>query len=75
MLKKLVKETQKTVIISSHEVNMSIQLADEIILITENKLYSETPKKLIKENAFDTLFSQELIYFNKDLQQFVVRKK
>lgn len=75
LLKKLVTETQKTVIISSHEVNMSIQLADEIILLTENKLYSETPKKLIKENAFDTLFPQELIYFNKDLQQFVVRKK
>jgi iron complex transport system ATP-binding protein len=75
LLKKLVTETQKTVIISSHEVNMCIQLADEIILLTENKFYSGTPEKLIKENAFDTLFPQELIHFNKDLQQFVVRKK
>jgi iron complex transport system ATP-binding protein len=75
LLKKLVTETQKTVIISSHEVNLCIQLADEIILLTENKFYSGTPEKLIKENAFDTLFPQELIHFNKDLQQFVVRKK
>ena len=75
LLQNLVKDTQKTVLISSHEVNLSIQLADEIILLTENKLHAGTPKKLIEENAFDTLFPKELIHFNKDLQQFVIRKK
>ncbi|KGL63791.1 ABC transporter, ATP-binding protein [Polaribacter sp. Hel1_85] len=74
LLKKLVAETQKTVVISSHEVNLSIQLADEIILITENTLHSGTPKKLIEENAFDTLFPKELVIFNKELQQFVISK-
>lgn len=75
LLQKLVAETKKTVLISSHEVNLSIQLADEIILLTENTLRSGTPKKLIEENAFDTLFPKELIHFNKELQQFVIRKK
>ena len=75
LLQKLVAETKKTVLISSHEVNLSIQLADEIILLTENTLRSGTPEKLIEENAFDTLFPKELIHFNKELQQFVIRKK
>ena len=74
MLKKLVAETKKTVIISSHEINLSIQLADEIILITENNFEAGTPTELIKTNAFDTLFPKELVNFNKTLQQFVINK-
>ena len=74
LLKKLVAETKKTVIISSHEINLSIQLADEIILITENNFEAGTPTELIKTNAFDTLFPKELVNFNKTLQQFVINK-
>jgi iron complex transport system ATP-binding protein len=74
LLKKLITQTSKTIIISSHEVNLSIQLSDEIILLTDAKLYIGTPKKLIEQNAFDTLFSKELINFNRTLQQFVVNK-
>ncbi|PWG04846.1 ABC transporter ATP-binding protein [Polaribacter aquimarinus] len=74
LLKKLVTETQKTIIISSHEVNLSIQLADEIVLITDDKLHFGTPKTLIEMNAFDKLFPNELINFNKNLQQFVINK-
>lgn len=74
LLKKLVEKTSKTIIISSHEVNLSIKLSDEIILLTDNQFYSGTPEKLINENAFDNLFSKELINFNSTLQQFVVNK-
>jgi iron complex transport system ATP-binding protein len=74
LLKKLITQTSKTIIISSHEVNLSIQLSDEIILLTDVKFYIGTPKKLIEQNAFDTLFSKELINFNRTLQQFVVNK-
>lgn len=74
LLKKLVATTQKTIIISSHEVNLAIQLADEIILLTPNTLLTGTPEKLIKNNAFDTLFPKELVNFNKTLQQFVINK-
>ncbi|WP_343330979.1 ABC transporter ATP-binding protein [Polaribacter staleyi] len=74
LLKRLVAETNKTVIISSHEINLSIQLADEIILLTENTLHSGTPSELIASNAFDTLFPKGLVNFNKTLQQFVINK-
>ncbi|MDC0178020.1 ABC transporter ATP-binding protein [Polaribacter sp.] len=74
LLKKLVATTQKTIIISSHEVNLAIQLADEIILLTPNTLLTGTPKKLMETNAFDTLFPKELVNFNKTLQQFVIIK-
>ena len=74
LLKDLVAKTQKTVIISSHEVNLAIQLSDEIILLTENTFHSGTPEKLIETNAFDTLFPKDLVKFNKTLQQFIINK-
>ena len=74
LLKKLVNDTNKSIIISSHEVNLSIQLSDEIILLTKNKVQQGTPKELIKQNAFDSLFPDELIHFNRNLEQFVITK-
>ena len=74
LLKKLVSETQKTVILSTHEVNLAIQLADEIILLTPNKVYFGTTSECVQANAFDDLFPGKLITFNKKIQQFIVNK-
>ena len=74
-LKKMVEEQQKTIIISSHEINLALQLADDIILFTKDKVYKNTPKKLIKDNLFDKLFSSKFINFNTDLQQFTFSKE
>ncbi len=74
LLKKLVETTQKTIVISTHEVNLAIQLADECILLTEDIIYSGTSEELINKNAFDTLFPKNLIHFNKNLEQFVIKK-
>jgi iron complex transport system ATP-binding protein len=74
LLKKLVDQTSKTIIISSHQVNLAIQLSDEILLFTEDEFYTGTPQELITKNAFDNLFPKELVDFNSDLQQFVIKK-
>jgi iron complex transport system ATP-binding protein len=74
LLRKLVKETKKTIIISSHEINLALQLSDEIILLTENKVQFGTTTALISQNAFDNLFPNNLLKFNKSLQQFVINK-
>lgn len=74
LLKKLVAQTSKTIIISSHEVNLAIQLSDEIVLLSEDNFYSGTPSELIAQNAFDNLFPKKLINFNRTLQQFVINK-
>ncbi len=74
LLKKLVKTAKKTIIISTHEVNLAIQLADNLILLSENKTHQGTVKELINKNAFSSLFPIELISFNKKLEQFVIKK-
>jgi iron complex transport system ATP-binding protein len=75
LLKKLVDETLKTVILSSHEVNLCIQFADEIILFTDRNVLTGTPDQLINKNAFDALFPKDIVNFNRKLQQFIINKK
>nr|WP_298993512.1 ABC transporter ATP-binding protein [uncultured Polaribacter sp.] len=75
LLKELVHKTGKTIIMSSHQVNLSIQLADEIILFKDKNIVKGIPSKLIEEGAFDDLFSSKIIYFNKEVQQFIVNTK
>lgn len=74
LLQNLVKTTNKTIIISTHEVNLALKLADSFVLIANNKLHSGTADELIQEEAFSSLFPKELISFNKNLQQFVINK-
>lgn len=75
LLKNLVTDTSKTIIMSSHEVNLSIKFADSIILFTDDKLFTGKPSELINENAFDNLFPKEIVNFNRNLQQFIINKK
>ncbi|MFQ3297181.1 MAG: iron complex transport system ATP-binding protein [Polaribacter sp.] len=74
LLQKLVQQTKKTIIISSHEINLALQLSDEIILLTEGNIQFGTTTALITKNAFDNLFPNNLLKFNKSLQQFVINK-
>ena len=74
LLKKLVSETSKTIILSTHEVNLAIQFANEIVLFTDDKIFTGNPTQLITENAFDNLFPKEIVIFNRNLQQFIINK-
>ncbi len=75
LLKELVKKTDKTVLISSHEVNLSIQLADFLLLMTDNGFVSGSAEELINQNTFESLFPKEYISFNSELKQFIFQEK
>ncbi|MGM0635842.1 MAG: ABC transporter ATP-binding protein [Bacteroidota bacterium] len=72
LLKQIIKDTQKTVIFASHEINLALSLCDEIILINNNKVTQGTPKELAQQNAFDELFPKDLIVFDEKNQIFKV---
>lgn len=74
LLQKLVENTSKTVIVSTHEVNLAIQFANDFILLDEAHCHHGDLEQMIASKAFDTLFKSELIKFNADVQQFVIQK-
>ena len=75
LLKKLSQETNKTIIMTTHEVNLAISSADQLILLTEKEVAAGKKEALIASNAFDHLFSSEIINFNATLEQFIVTQK
>jgi len=74
LLKKLASDTGKTILFSSHEIDLAIQLCDKLIVMTEHEVISGTPKELISNGSFDNLFPEDLIIFDKDSGAFKVKK-
>ncbi|SFZ92492.1 iron complex transport system ATP-binding protein [Flaviramulus basaltis] len=74
LLQKLAKETNKTILFSSHEIDLAIQLCDTLIVITNNKVVCDEPCKLIEKGVFNTLFPKDLIAFDEKTGSFRVNK-
>lgn len=74
LLKKLALEFNKTIIISTHEINLALQLADELWLMSPSKFISGTTSALIENNELSALFKSKHITFNKKLKQFTINQ-
>ncbi|WP_452229426.1 ABC transporter ATP-binding protein [Lacinutrix sp. MEBiC02404] len=74
LLQKLVKETGKTILFSSHEIDLAIQLCDTMIVMTKTEVISNTPCTLIAQGTFNTLFPEDLIAFDANTGSFRVKK-
>ncbi|MFI1743713.1 ABC transporter ATP-binding protein [Thalassobellus sediminis] len=74
LLQKLAKETNKTILFSSHEIDLAIQLCDTIVVMTKDGVVSNQPCNLIEEGTFNTLFPEDLIAFDKKTGSFRVKK-
>ena len=74
LLQRLAKETGKTILFSSHEIDLAIQLCDTLIVMNAGKVVSDQPCKLIQEGVFETLFPKDLINFDKETGSFRVMK-
>lgn len=74
LLQKLAKDTNKTILFSSHEIDLAIQLCDKLIVMNKDSVISDTPCNLITAGTFDTLFPKDLIAFDTKSGSFRVKK-
>lgn len=72
LLKKLAHETNKCILVSTHDMDLSLQMSDEIIVLTKKGLHQNTPKQLISEGVFEQLFIHDDIYFDKEKGKFII---
>lgn len=75
LLKKLTNSTKKTIIISTHEINLATKMCDELIVLSENIIYTGTTAELIQQNAFENLFASKIVKFDRTLQQYVINSQ
>lgn len=74
LLQHIAKTTQKTILFSSHEINLAIQLCDKMIVMNTKNVFFNQPCELIKQGVFETLFPKDIITFNALSGSFVVEK-
>ena len=73
LLQKLAQETNKTILFSTHEINVTLSLCDKVIVMKEDATHFGTPQKLIEEQAFDDLFPADLVGFDADSGSFKIK--
>ena len=73
LLKKLASETQKTILFSTHEIDLAIQLTDKMLVMAKNESFYNEPCKLIEDGRFNALFPTETIDFDGKTGRFVIK--
>lgn len=70
LLKNLTATTGKTILFSTHEIDLAIQLCDQMIVMTPEKTYFGDPCALIEAGHFSQLFPKNLIDFDEATGSF-----
>ncbi len=74
LLRRLAVEEQKTIFLSTHDVELSLQLADCIWLMEPGQLSVGTPRQLAYDGAFNRFMEHDGIRFDKDTLTVKVSK-
>ncbi len=72
LLRKLALEMDKTILFSTHEIDLAIQLTDKMLVMTPQETFFDKPCKLIEAGRFDALFPKETIDFDNKTGRFII---
>lgn len=73
LLKELAHKQQKSIIMATHEIGLSVQMADQLWILENKSIHSGTPKELIKNDTISQVFDSDLIQFNTENATFEYR--
>ncbi|MHA7864669.1 ABC transporter ATP-binding protein [Flagellimonas marinaquae] len=74
MLQRLAHERQKTILFTTHEIDLAIQLCDRILILDRKEHPFGDPCELIEQKHFDRLFPSEMVQFDAKTGSFKVNK-
>lgn len=74
LLKKLCSDFNKTIIFSSHEIELALQLSDNLLVMKTDKVEFGSSAELIENQVFESLFPNDLIVFDRKTASFKVKK-
>src|SRR5258708_1959810 len=71
LLHQLARQTNKGILVSTHELDLALQVADQVWLFqTGGRLSKGTPEDLVLDGTFETVFEKEGIFFDKTTGTF-----
>lgn len=75
LLHKLANERGKTIIFSTHDLNIAIQEADRLWLMLNDTILQGAPEDLILSGSFGKLFGESNLKFNSDKGEFRISRE
>lgn len=66
MLRRLAHEQYKSILLSTHDVELALQLSDRLWLMEESRFSIGTPKELAADGSLSRFINRDGIRFNKD---------
>jgi iron complex transport system ATP-binding protein len=75
LLYRLTREENKTVIFTTHDLDMAIRHSDKIWLVLESGLIEGAPEDLIMNGHFDNLFESSSVHFNSEIGSFTFKNE
>lgn len=73
LLKNLTKKTGKTIVFSTHEIDLAIQLSDAMLVLTESDHFFGDPCSLIEAHRFGDLFPKDTVEFDEKTGRFTIK--
>ncbi len=73
LLRNLASNTGKSILMSTHDLDLALQMADKLWLLHENKIINGSPEDLLLTNAFQPIFSNANIGFDNKTGLFKVQ--
>lgn len=70
LLQNLAKKYNKTILFSTHEIELALQLSDQMLLLQPEQVKLDTPEGIIESGLLNNLFPKGTIYFDPTTKQF-----
>lgn len=74
LLREVAHTTLKSILFSTHEIGLAIQLCDHILVLQPGAAHFGSPCELIEAGDFERLFPQDTIHFDSQSGMFRVKK-
>ena len=73
LLKTLCSTFNKTIVFSSHGIELVMQICNQVLSIVDNKVSIHSSKELIQLDTLNELFKNSSVYYNKDSRSFQIK--
>nr|WP_221898760.1 ABC transporter ATP-binding protein [Robiginitalea sp. SC105] len=73
-LRSIAHETRKTILFTTHEIDLAIQLCDRMLILQQAESVFGEPCELIRVGAFEELFPEDTVIFDPDSGVFRINK-
>jgi iron complex transport system ATP-binding protein len=76
LLRNLTRESGHSVLVSTHDLELALKLADEIwVMLPERQMVVGTPEEIIHTGCLDLAFGNSSLYFNPDIGGFSLKER